>query len=83
MEDLVQNKLSDLDDIATNLEFGDDDEPDNSKRKLVENLNGVKKRKLDIVTEISESDDEPSTQAIADQLDSETSNSDMESEYEY
>ena len=81
MEDLVQNKLSDLDDVATNLEFGeDDDEPDSPKRKQISMAIDPKKQKIDAQ---NLTDAEPNTQDLAEQLDSETTESDFESDYDY
>ena len=84
MEDLVQNKMSELDDIATNLDFGeDDDELESPKRQTVVNPTDPKKRKLDQSETIETPEPEIDTQEIEEQIDSETTSSDFESEYEY
>ena len=94
IEENVQNKLTDLDEIATSLEVEDDDQPECSpekcnekraKRKLESNFNKAKKRKpTDNELGIQADDsDEPSTQDIADEIGSDTEESDETDQYEY
>ena len=83
MEELVQNKLPDLDEIATNLEFGEDDEEDSPKRKQLSTESQPKKRKNNPADNTKASEDELDTQDLEDQMDSETTESEVEYDYDY
>ena len=84
IEETSQNKLSDLDELATNLDFPEVVDLDSAKRCSTSATSASKKRKVIGNAVSSEGASNPTgTQDIVDELDSYSSEESSESDSEY
>ena len=98
IESVSNNKLAELDDLATSIDFLDEEDIEsdgNSKRKSPSTKPMKKKQRMDKTDQLGNSpsiasgtnainsDSEIATQDIANEIESESSGTEIESDYEY